>query len=519
MTTPARTRSAVRFGRTGTVVGAAFLLTLLSFWPTIATLPATWMQFGQSHGWLIAALVPWLVWRDRDRFLQSGGSEPLLLLPLAALSLVWLLAAVTQLRLVHQTMLVLLLTCWGLAVFGRRSATQVLGFGALLLLALPLWGIVVPVLRPLTTLASGSLARLVGMEAVIEGNMIRIPVGRFLVEDGCAGLNTFMSALVVGALYAHLFVRGRPRQLAVVALSMGIAIVGNWVRVFILIAVGHFTEMQSPMMDGHLWLGWAIFVIGLVPFFALADGWSSGSRAAASTGDESRTEPARRQDRIAASNDGRLGLGLARAAAVATAVALLGPILYHSVTALPGRSAEGSDLGAIARGVEWRTISVQRPFDWRPEFLNATRHETAVLTDGTGRVVVDRFVYEDQTQGAELIGYPNRIAPDSLILSQRVLGPINPEGRRWAREAIVWTPEAPILTWYWFRVGGMETVSAAHAKALEIPAFFTRRRSAELLAFSTRCEPESCAKAFRTLAELMGADVSAERTAGAQQPT
>lgn len=197
---------------------------------------------------------------------------------------------------------------------------------------------------------------------------------------------------------------------------------------------------------------------------------------------------------------------------MATAVAVVGPVLYFVFGALPATDAGGLDLAGLARGDEWRVAESpgDRPFDWRPAYQGAAEYDTWTFTDGTAHVYGDRFVYREQAQGAKLIGYPNRIAPGSDVLNQQLVGPVDPERRLWVQQAVIRTPEGPILTWYWYRVGGVDTFTPVHAKILEVPAFLSRRRASELIALSAACEPDNCRGAFEALAGFMGV-----RTAGA----
>lgn len=84
------------------------------------------------------------------------------------------------------------------------------------------------------------------------------------------------------------------------------------------------------------------------------------------------------------------------------------------------------------------------------------------------------------------------------------MGPVDPARRLWVQQAVVLTPEGPVLVWYWYRVGGVDTFSPVHAKILEIPAFLSRRRASELIALSAACEADNCRDAFQALAGFMG---------------
>jgi len=498
---------------------AAFVVILGFFWPTLASFPGTWEGFTMSHGWFVLGLVVWLLWRERASLRTEDDGILLALLPLVAFSLLWFAATVAHIRLFHQLSLVLVLVCWGLVVFGAKGARLVALAGITFLLALPFWDILIPVLRPLTTLVSGGLVRALRIPAEIQGDMVRIPSGTFHIADGCAGLNYLLAGLVVGAFYALFLVKGWRRQIAVVGLAALIAIVGNWIRVAIIIVVGHVTEMQSGLIEGHLWFGWVVFTVGLIPFFFGArriekgpwGGWygsalkPKGDHGGPGTGARSGSAGGNRGS--ARSGNGEPFGGAVARLAVASALAVLGPLLYFGVGALPEQGGGEMELAAIAQGEDWRIAEPpgERPFGWRPGFRGAQEHDSLSFTDGSFHVYGDRLVYREQRQGAKLVGYPNRIAPRSQIFEERLMGPVDPARQRWVQQAILLTPDGPVLVWYWYRVGGVDTYSAAHAKLLEIPAFLRRRRSSELVALSAACEPENCGQAFEGLARFMGA--------------
>jgi exosortase len=532
--------------KSNVAVAVALLLTLAFFWPTLASFPGAWDQFGMSHGWLVAGVVAWMAWKERGTLLQARDGFPLSLLPLAALSLFWLAATVAHIQLFHQATLVFLLAGWALAVFGRQGVRTAVGSAATFLLALPFWGFLVPALRTMATIVSGSLVRLMGIPVEIEGDVIRIAAGTFVVADSCAGLRFLLAGLTVGAFYALVLVRRWPIQLAIVGLAAVVAIVGNWVRITTLIVIGHVTEMQSGLITSHLGFGWVVFTVGLVPFFLLAraievraamravrqggaresDGLSPeashGPPLEASNGPPLEAEEGLESgemepgwegrgegsgDRGYGRQEGGRGPRLIQRAFVATAVAVVGPALYFAVGAMPSAGFGEGSLEELARGEDWRVAEAQgeRPFDWRPSYRGEQEHDRLAFTDGERFVHGDRFVYREQTQGAKLIGFPNEIAPRADIFEERLVGPVDPSGRLWVKQAVVMAPAGPILVWYWYRVGGVDTFSPVHAKVLEVPAFLSRRRASELMALSAVCEPDNCREAFRALAEFMGA--------------
>jgi exosortase len=502
--------------RARVALGLAVLLMLALFGPTLWSFTNTWSlaRYHYAHGWLVPGLVAWLIWNERADFQQGRGGDPLLLIPLVGLSLFWLASTITHIQLFYQTGFVLLLVFWGLFVFGRSSARTVVVSGAVVLLSLPLWEVFVPLLRRLTTVMSGAMVMLVRVPARIEGDLIHLPSGTFEIADGCAGLNYLLSALVIGIVYAQVMVRGTRARLLVVATAMAVAIVGNWIRVALLVVIGHVTEMQAWLIPNHIEFGWAVFFAGLLLFFIVA-GWIERRAARAKPSAELEPVPAEGEPVPAEMEPVVEAAPLAPAdtgdwmkrAGVAAALAVAGPVLFFSLAALPAVDIAAPGLDGIGSGAGWRAVGPEsnHPFDWRPSYQGAQQHDRVSFTDGTTYVYGDRFIFRRQVQDAKLIGYPNTIAASRDILDHQVVGPVDAAGRLRVRQAVVRTPDGPILTWYWYRVGGVDTFMPVHAKVLEIPAFLTRRRVSELIAFSAPCEPTDCIKAFEALAGFMGA--------------
>lgn len=473
----------------------------LLFWPTLVTFPGVWSADGFSHSWLVAALTVWLIWWHRDELAPSAGrGDPALLLPLLALSVLWLVAIIANLRAVHQATLVLLLTGWALVTAGPRSARTIVPIAATFMLAVPIWGPLVPVLREVTVVASGVLLTVLRVPAEIDGDRILIEAGSFIVANGCAGLNYLLAGLVVGAAYAHLVVTGLGARLAVVGLAAALAIIGNWVRVAAIVIIGYLSQMQSGMVEDHLWLGWVIFSIGLVPFFFFAGRIAGKDGASPLTTRPSKAAAREPEDR----SDDSEPVTPNRRAAVATAIALVGPVLYVSVGLLPDSASAESGASAFTPSESWSAIPAgsPRPFAWQPAYEGASEQHASAFSDGYADVYVDRLLYREQTGGAEMIGFPNRIAAEAQLIDE-IVGRAPGDAGRWLRQAIVRTPEAPILVWYWFRIGGVDTFSPIRAKLLEIRAFVLRKPTSELISVSAVCAVDDCAEAASHLSSFL----------------
>ncbi len=494
------------------MIGIA-LVSLALFWPTLWSFTVTWGRYDYAHGLLAPFLVAWLVWSDRDSFRNPRGGDPSLLIPMVALSFFWLASTIMHIMLFSQAAFVLMVVGWALFVFGRRSARTVIVSAAVVLLSMPLWDALLSPLRRVTTLMSGAMVALVRVPAQIDGDMIHLPSGSFEIADGCAGLNYLLSALVIGLVYAQVLVRGRLARVLTVALAAAVALFGNWLRVAVIVVVGHLSEMQAWLIANHVEFGWVVFAAALMLFFTFSprlERWANRKTQGTSWGRQSPDEAA--PEPRAAEPETEPWHQAYRSGA-ASAAALIGPVLFFVLAAFPRGDIDTPGLRSVGGGPGWSAAepgAVEGGLQWHPEYQGAQQHESLVFTNGTSQVRGDRFVYLEQKQNAKLIGWPNQIVYVTKVIDERVVGPVDPGGRRRVRQAVVRTPEGVVMTWYWFRVGGVSTFMPMHAKVLEIPAFLTRHQVSEMIAFSAPCGPEDCASAFNALTDFMGTPLAAD---------
>ncbi len=478
---------------------------LLLFWPTLIGLPGTWNASYQEHGFFVGGLVVWLVWRDRRRFVDEAGTPIPDLIPLLGLvSLVWMAAAIMNIRMIQQAVLGAVLVGWALAVFGWEQRRRILMLGATFMLAVPFWGSLAPILQRATTIASGGATSLAGISAEIGYNHISISTGTFLIEEGCAGINYLMGGLVLGAFYAHLFVERWQTQLKIVALAGVMSIVGNWIRVTVLIFLGEATAMQSPYIEDHLWQGWLIFTLMMIPAYWMARAIERRDAKRHEKGPEDvlvYQPPPHEPSPLA---EEPYDAQRPRRAAWAALAVGLGPILFMTIGAIPRGADLDRTTDALGIVEGWDVADAdEAALAWLPDFKGAdARAAWSVRGDGV-ELEAGRHYFTDQRQGAELIQYNNFIAADSLVASDRLLGPVGPRGR-FVREALVRDDPHGRVVWYWYRVAGFDTPFPSKAKLLELLGFLRRSPASELITLTAPCDAESCLVAARALRAATG---------------
>lgn len=242
------------------------LIAAATFSEALLELVRRWTkQEEYSHGFLIPAIVAWLLWTRRDALVASIGQPswigPALILLAAAMHIVGKLSALFVL-----SQLAFIVTLIGIALgVGGYSLLKLVFVPIIFLIfAIPLPYFVDSVLSYRLQLISSQLGtffiRLFQIPVFLEGNIIDLGVYKLQVVEACSGLRYLYPLMSLGFLTAYLF-QAPLWQRAVIFLStIPITIVMNSLRIGIVgILVNHWGPQDA---DGflHLFEGWVIFI-------------------------------------------------------------------------------------------------------------------------------------------------------------------------------------------------------------------------------------------------------------------
>jgi exosortase len=234
----------------------------------MAAQPGVAGQDGQYIVVIPAAV--WLIWLDFPRDQQFvAGNPALVMIGLVVLVTLHLLAWVVGTLFIEILMVygvvVLLLYRYGGVEFCRRLWFPLL----FLLAALPLPAVVMaPATRSLKLLvAEASVGTMsgAGYEVARSGSMIFISQYELVVDAACSGVNSIVSLIAVGLMYAYLRGRTTPARVAVLVLaSVPVAVAANIIRVVMLgVMTSHWGVfiLDTPL---HAMTGLVMFVFAVL---------------------------------------------------------------------------------------------------------------------------------------------------------------------------------------------------------------------------------------------------------------
>ena len=126
---------------------------------------------------------------------------------------------------------------------------------------------------PLKQLVSASAIKVLafaGLPVSREGVTINVAQYNLLVEDACSGLNSLVGLLAVSLLYVFLMRGSRPLYAGVLAAcAIPISILGNIIRIMILVLLTYFCGDEVAQGFLHETAGIALFAIDLILMFAV----------------------------------------------------------------------------------------------------------------------------------------------------------------------------------------------------------------------------------------------------------
>ena len=429
-----------------------------------------------AHGFLIVPISCWLAWRQRARLaaLAPQPSRQGLLL-LGALGLAWLLADAANVPVVEQYAATAMLPACVLAILGW-PAVRLLAFPlAYLFLAVPFGEVFLDPLIDFTAAFTVTALQWTGVPVFRDGNNFSLPTGNWSVVEACSGLRYLIAALALGALYAHVHCHSARRRLAVMAAALLVPILANGVRAYLIVMLGHLSNMRLAVGVDHLIYGWLFFGLVVLLLFWLAARWRELPLA--------RAVPS-------AAGCGASPQAVVRASLACLLLAALWPALALASHRDAGAVPPGSPVMlALPDPPAWQRLYDAAPA-WQAPYAGTPARFAATYARQTGSgapVGLQLHWYARQARDAELLTHQSSpYGPRWTPLAQRVQDITLASGTLAVRESVLGRGGERLLVWRIYRQGGIVTARPVLVKLLLAQAKLLGRRQdgADILVFA-----------------------------------
>ncbi|QDG69835.1 exosortase A [Janthinobacterium tructae] len=427
-----------------------------------------------AHGFLIVPISCWLAWRQRAR-LAALAPRPSWqgLLLLGALGLAWLLADAANVPVVEQYAATAMLPACVLAILGW-PAVRLLAFPlAYLFLAVPFGEVFLDPLIDFTAAFTVTALQWTGVPVFRDGNNFSLPTGNWSVVEACSGLRYLIAALALGALYAHVHCHSARRRLAVMAAALLVPVLANGVRAYLIVMLGHLSNMRLAVGVDHLIYGWLFFGLVVLLLFWLAARW--------------RELPLARAVPCAAGR-GASPQAVVRASLACVLLAALWPALALASQRQDGAAAPGSPaVLALPDPPAWQRLHDAAPA-WQAPYAGTPARFAAMYARGDGAPVgLQLHWYARQARDAELLTHQSSpYGARWLALAQRVQDITLAGGTLAVRESVLGRGGERLLVWRIYRQGGIVTARPVLVKLLLAQAKLLglRQDGADILVFA-----------------------------------
>ncbi|MFT3804565.1 MAG: exosortase A [Burkholderiaceae bacterium] len=409
------------------------------------------------HGFIVAPISLWLVWRQRE-VLKGLVPVPNLIgiALLIVLTACWALFELSGVNSLVQFSVVAMIPAVVLTFMGWPITRQIRFPLLFLFFMVPAGDGLIPILMSGTARAAIWALRASGIPVYQEGLNFTLPTGQWSVIEACSGLNYVIAALVLSVLFAHLNFRKLKRQIAFIVIALLVAVVANWMRAYLIVMIGHFSQMRFGVGHDHVVYGWVFFGLVMFIVFQMGYRWSdslddSNTNASASSFAPARDSAWREAPlatmamlalTLAVGVGGQYGLAAARAVTPRTA-------MPEAIGELPAVSADELAL--------------------MPHFDNALLRRFGTFDRPSATQFYVAY-FARQWEGAEMISHTHWIVSLSdprWRIAQRIRREVSDGSVRWQVEELhLKAGEQHRLLWHWYTIGGVETVGDYAAKAL-----------------------------------------------------
>ncbi|MGF1606910.1 MAG: exosortase A [Rhodothalassiaceae bacterium] len=469
----------------------------LLFWPTLESMIAIWsVSATYGHGFLIPPIAGYLVWTQRHALARTAPEPSAAgLVWLTGSVGVWLIGHVAQANVIQHFAFVGLIQGAALTAFGWPWVRLLLFPLGYLLLMVPFGDFAIRPLQWLTAEYTTALLRMSGVPVLLEGWVMTIPGGAFLVAEACAGVRFLIACVALGVLIAGLMFESWAKRLIFVALSILVPIGANVIRAYGIVMIAVHSDFQHAVGVDHLIYGFIFLSFVMMLLIGLAFLMRSPAR----------STPDVAQPLSWSGGPVRPAKGLIIAL---LAVAILAGVRgYGSAVTAPAGAPEALRL-AVPEGAI-RSIGPDSPA-WHGAFTGADVQGTWAYETAQGPVSLFMAYYADQSEGRELISYNNSLAgPDRFDTIAGGRTPAWPDtGVPKPQLMAVRAPgEPPRWIWYWYWVGDRVVTAPRSAKILDLRGrlLFDRQGSGVLAVSTTTETPDpSAVVAFLRATGLLG---------------
>lgn len=408
-----------------------------------------------THGFLVFPIVFWLIWQKKDQLLRlksipEPGGFALLLVLLSG----WFVSSAVDVQVAQQFFMIsiVIVTVW--IVLGRQILSLVMFPLFFLYFAVPFGQGVIPTLMEFTANFTAYMVKLSGIPIYREGMFFTLPSGNWSVVEECSGVRYLIASFTMGCIYAYINYSSLKKRLIFILISVIVPVIGNGLRAYGIVMLGHLSDMEVAVGADHLLYGWLFFGVIIVTLFYIGSFWRDPPESFA-------TATAKKQPAVTSPVKDSFRILIVCLSLIACFYTFSNYIKESKETITKSVS-----LNLPERFSLWH-LDRDRLLQWQPMFFNPDAQVSGGYVSDDNFVQLNIGYFQVQRQGAEAVSTMNRIAtPLGGEWKEVSASEINDNDLS-VTETLLSNSGNRVLVWHWFRIGQYQTTSPYMAKVFD----------------------------------------------------
>ncbi|APD92414.1 hypothetical protein BM525_21385 (plasmid) [Alteromonas mediterranea] len=260
---PAGCLLAILIGVLAVVHDAAWSMVVL--WSTTDT---------YMHGWFV---IPLAAIMAKNKPVPNIKSAPApiwqVITIVSGWSVVLLIGRLAMLNVVQQLALISLIPMMVIFHSGWRVAWHYRAPLILVFFCIPFGDFLIPWLQSVTADMAMFLLHASDVTVVRNGWYISIPAADFRVAEACSGINFLISTFTVSIFYSFTYMTQLHKRVTFIALGLLVPLIANGIRVYLIIMIAHWGNVEAATGFDHLVYGWIFFFVILAALFTIGNRW------------------------------------------------------------------------------------------------------------------------------------------------------------------------------------------------------------------------------------------------------
>lgn len=448
------------------LIGGFLLCLSVLFYETVWSIVSIWIRSETfAHGFLVIPIVAWMIWGRRFKLREIDvAPEFRALVLLAGAGFLWLLAYLVDVLVIQQFALVIMIVSSLWVILGNRICWAIAFPLAYLLFLVPVGEGLVPAMMEFTATFTVAMVKFTGIPVYREGLFFYLPSGNWSVVEACSGVRYLIASVTLGSLYAYLTYSRIWKRFVFIVISFIVPVIANGLRAYIIVMLGHWSDMTIATGVDHLIYGWLFFGLVMFILFAIGNFWRDDEMDVRST-----SNAAVQENFVSATQKKISFVSLFKVSLLSLAVAAVWPLLAYTMEQRQS-VVEGDSLHFPEQLSNWRRQPMGS--DWYPENGGVSRVDHQGYGHKNSVVELVLHHYLQQSQGSELVSGKELLLPDDeerwRVLSRGRSVVILTSMNLSVKQAILKDRSgAELLVWSWYRVGDRFVANDYQAKVFE----------------------------------------------------